>query len=231
MPDHPLDEILAAEPSVVIAEPPGDHDLQVRKPRARKASPFRDAIEHVGRVEVDRERSVRTLGGSIEGHRAIDVLAGPGHEDTALGPAEQLRKVILDIVLALCRLVRSEVCSLGQKHVDVRWRMSHHPINKRRLAAMSTEVTSIKQSSPRSFDQQHVCIKGGVVGENRRDGKRPDRERSRAAVPGFKPPGKRTARNVAGDCDQFRRARPRPDRPRGRQFLNKSPMVLVWMAD
>jgi len=58
----PLDEVRATLTAVVAGEPAGDDDLQVGKTRARQTVPFRDPVEDVGGVQVDRERSASPLG-------------------------------------------------------------------------------------------------------------------------------------------------------------------------
>lgn len=138
---------------------------------------------------------------------------------------------MLNLVLRLHWLVRSEVRSLGQKHVDVRRGVSHKPTDERGLAAVTAEVARVEKPLSGRLDEQHVGIEGGVVGENRRNGEWPDRERSRAAIPCLECPGERTTRNVAGERDQFRRRRSRPYRPTRGKLFNQPPMVLVRMAD
>jgi hypothetical protein len=109
--------------------------------------------------------------------------------------------------------------------------MSHKPIDERGFAAVAAEVARVEKPLSGTLDQQHVGVERGVIGENGRNGERPNREWPGTAVPCLECPGERTTRDVAAHRNQLGRARSRPDRPSGRKLLDKTPMVLMRMAN
>lgn len=228
---YPLDEVLTSLISIVGREPFRDDDLQVWVAWAWKAAPFRNPVEHVGCIEVYRERSVRPLCCPVDGDSTVDILARLGDEDSALGPTEQLYEFGLEFLLCFDRLVRSEIRALAQEYVDVCWWLRHHPVDARGLAAMAPEVARIEDPLPGPFDQQHVGIESGVVHKYRSDGKRAEDEWSCAASPCFEFAPNRITCDIADNRDQLRRFGPRPDGPGTGKLMDEAPVVLVRMAD
>src|SRR5208283_4473894 len=87
--NHSLDEVLAALALIIAAKPARHDDLQIREASARNAGAFRDLIEDVGGVKVERKCPAGPFCGTIKCHGAVNVLTGPGDEHASLGAREQ----------------------------------------------------------------------------------------------------------------------------------------------
>lgn len=68
---------------------------------------------------------------------------------------------------------------------------------------MAAKVACVEKPLPGRLDEQHVGVEGGVVGENRRNGERPNREWPGTAVPRLECPGERQARLVFWEAKAF----------------------------
>ena len=93
---------------------------------------------------------------------------------------------------------------------------------------MRPEVSRIEETLSVHLDEQHMGVKGTVIGQVRRNPKRPHLE-GRTALPEPEVPIDRFAENPRGQLNQPLSCLPAKYRPVAGCFLQQAIMILMWM--
>src|ERR1022692_655896 len=129
---------------------------------------------------------------------------------------------------AMKRSTKADFDVLMNDNIDVRRRRSHEAFHQGGLAPVRSEVTRVEDAFSLHLDQQHMGVKGTVIGQVRRNSKPPHLER-RPALPGSEVPINTLAENSRGQLDQALGCFPAEYGPVAGRFLQQAVMILMWM--